>query len=595
MNTEDSSKVLVIDDERSVRENIAAYLEDSEFSVYQAENGRVGMEMFEKMQPDVVLVDIDMPEMNGFEVLVEVKKQSDEIPVVIVSGAGEVTNAIEASRLGAWDFVLKPIHNMAVVEHTIYRVLEHRELLRENREYKEDLEKKVKERTISLELKTTELQDANELLKAEIEERRLAEARIRQAKERSVALRRFSNRISEFNDEARLLETALEELCSNIYLSGASLFHSFKSDQLTECLPGNPPSDFLDKLPTFDFIREVFSNRSEEIIVYNNVPEDSAILEYYQDQQSIPDDVVGSHFAFLRGQSLHHHLFCFHRDALYAPFYNLDIEYMKSMINEINTAYGNIQVISANSWLERRLKSTIPADRQNILLEKHEAPGFELATSVYPSYEIKAEWHYIISAEEETSTLLMSDIPGLGMSDVMYNEMAIELLKDDKKRLRDVQHVLGILNEELQTDFHPNRFLTLNYFILPQNENDIVYSNLGNDVMTLIRFDSDGHVALEPRISPFMQVFMGKSDYAFLQERIPLKAGEAVFGFTKRMAEMVDRHRNEINTVELIHMIHQSMSMSATEIMERIVYYLKDSFPKELQDNDANLIMIKRV
>ncbi|MBT7887659.1 MAG: response regulator, partial [Deltaproteobacteria bacterium] len=269
MTNQQSNKILVIDDEKSVRENIAAYLEDSEFTVFQAGNGREGVEVYEKLNPDVVLVDIDMPEMNGLEVLAEVRKASDETPVIIVSGAGDVKYAIEASRLGAWDFVLKPIYNMSVVEHTIYKVLEHRALLRENREYKENLEKKVQERTVSLEMRTTELQQTNDKLIIEIEERKLAEARLGQAKERSVALRRFSNKISEFDHEARLLTTALEELCSNIYLTGSILFHSFKSSQFTQRLSGTPHASFLDKLPTFDFLQSVFGNRSQEIVVYN--------------------------------------------------------------------------------------------------------------------------------------------------------------------------------------------------------------------------------------------------------------------------------------------------------------------------------------
>lgn len=594
MKTPESSKVLVIDDERSVRENIAAYLEDSEFTVYQAENGRVGLDLFEETDPDVVLVDLDMPEVNGFEVLVEVTKKSDEIPVVIVSGAGEVTNAIEASRLGAWDFVLKPIHNMAVVEHTILRVLEHRGLLRENREYKESLEIKVEERTNSLLLKTNELQLMNQQLKEEIEERRLAEARLRQAKERSVALRRFSNRISEFNDEARLLETALEELCSNIYLSGASLFHSFKTDHLTECLPGYPPCDFLNKLPTFEFIRSIFNDRSQEIVVYNNVPAETQLYQFYADQEPFPDDIAGSHFAFLRGKALHHHLFCFHRDALYAPFYNLDIEYMKSMINEINTAYGNIQVISANSWLERRLKSTVPADRQNVVLESHTAPGFELATSVYPSYEIKAEWHSMTRVDESRSAILMSDIPGTGMSDVMYNEMAMELLQKNPNLLGAPQQVMEVLNEELQTDFHPNRFLTLNYFLTSHEDGAVTYSNIGYDMMTLMRFNRVGPTSVVTRKSPFIQVYLNKGKDNFFEDSIPLGEGEFLFGYSSRLGEMISAKPDLPVLKNLYELIGNSLETSAVEMMKRIVAFLSNSFPKELQQSDANLIVVKR-
>ncbi len=595
MNDQTARKILVIDDEGAVRENIAAYLEDSEFIVFQAENGRVGMDLFLKEDPDVVLVDIDMPEMNGFEVLMEVKKQSEEVPVVFVSGAGEITNAIEASRLGAWDFVVKPIHNMAVVEHTIDKVLERRKLLRENREYKEDLELKVKERTASLEQKTEELLNTNEKLIGEIEERRLAEARLRQAKERSVALRRFSNKISEFTDEARLLETALEELCENIYLSGASLFHSFKSDQLTKFLPGKPPSDFLNKLPTFEFIRSMFNNRSQEIVVHNNLTEESPVFEFYKDQDNVPDDLVGSHFAFLRGNSLHHHVYCFYRDALYAPFYNLDIEYMKSMVNEINTAYGNIQVITANAWLERRLKSTIPADRANTLLETHEIPGYEVASSVYPSYEIKAEWHCVLPVDENASVMLMSDIPGLGMSDVMYNEMAAELLSEDVTQLNEPDKVMELLNDELQTDFHPNRLLTLNYLLIQHQEGIVQYNNLGHESMTLLKIDQTGHSVLSPQQSPFVQIYVDQLKNFFHQEEISLDTGEIILGFTQRMADMINIDHGKMKNEDFLKLIQALYHLPVDQIMEKIVLFMIDFFPKNLQKNDANLLLIKRL
>lgn len=588
-----SSKILIIDDERAVRENIAAYLEDSDFEVFQAENGRVGLITFEATDPDVILVDIDMPEINGFEVLKAIRQESHEIPVVIVSGAGEVSNAIEASRLGAWDFVLKPIHNMAVVEHTILRVLEHRGLLRENREYKEDLEKKVKERTRSLEMKTSELLAANVQLKAEIEERRLAEARLRQAKERTVTLRRFSNRIAEFSDEARLLETALEELCANIYLSGAVLFHSFRDDRLTRFLEGTPSAPFLNKLPTFDFIRSVFSNRSQEIVIYNNASMGSPVIDYYMDQEHCANDIVGGHFAFLRGRLLHHHLFCFYRDALYAPYINLDIEYMKSMINEINTAYNNIQIIKANSWLEKRLQSTVPVDRQNVLLETHLVPAFEMATSVYPSHEIKAEWHCTIPIDEDSAAILLSDIPGMGLSDVMYNEMAVEVLADNMEIMAEPSRVMEILNDELQADFHPNRKLTLSYITTHGGDRVVTYNSIGYDIMSLVRLDRDNYTLLDPKPSPFIQVHLHESEEHFHQERICLNPEEILFGFTGRLSGLMDMDGGTLNLQELLAFIQSNSDLPVDELMELVIKRLSESFPKKLQVDDVNLIMVK--
>jgi len=595
MTIQQTSKILVIDDEKSVRENIVAYLEDSDFTVFQAENGRKGVEVYAQKKPDVILVDIDMPEMNGLEVLVEVRKASEETPVIIVSGAGDVEYAIEASRLGAWDFVMKPIYNMSVVEHTIYKVLERRELLRENREYKEDLEKKVRERTKSLEVRTTELQQSNQKLINEIEERKWIEAQLRQAKVRSVALRKFSNRISDFKDEAKLLETALEQLCSNIYLSGAILFHHFKFDQFNQRLMGTPRLDFLDTSPSFEFLQSIFSERSQEIAVFNDVLPGSRIYEFYTGLVDHQEDLNGGHFAFFRGHSLHQHVFCFFRDPLYASFNNFDIEYMKSMIVEINTAYYNIQIMHVNAWLEQTLKSVIPENLSNALAEVHWVSDFDIASSVYPAYEIKAESHEIIPINEQASALLISDTLGRGMSDVMYNEMVRELLSEHPTMLTDLEKVMVFLNEELQTDFHPNRYLTLNYFLFQNNESTVSYSNLGHESMVLMKFDPKSHKTLNPRKSPFVQVLLGQSSDFFCEESIRLDPGEMVFGFTSRMEQMINEGGRKIDVDVLFELVCQSIELTSVEIVEKIMGFFLDSFPKELQKDDISLILIKRV
>ncbi len=134
------ARILIIEDERAVRESMGAYLEDSGFEISEAENGRTGIDMCRTQRPDVVLCDLRMPEMDGLEVLALVIGELPETPVIIVSGMGGMGDAINALKLGAWDYVTKPIGDMAVLEHAINQALERARLLRENREYREHLE-----------------------------------------------------------------------------------------------------------------------------------------------------------------------------------------------------------------------------------------------------------------------------------------------------------------------------------------------------------------------------------------------------------------------------------------------------------------------
>lgn len=138
--SEPAAKILVIDDEIGIRENLVAYLEDSGYETLSAENGRIGIETCRSEKPDLVLCDLRMPEVDGLEVLKTLTEESPDIPVLIVSGQGEIKDAIEALRHGANNYITKPIQDMSVLEHAVTDALEKAHLIRENKAYRENLE-----------------------------------------------------------------------------------------------------------------------------------------------------------------------------------------------------------------------------------------------------------------------------------------------------------------------------------------------------------------------------------------------------------------------------------------------------------------------
>ncbi|BFM06600.1 response regulator [Halioxenophilus aromaticivorans] len=133
-------KLLLIDDDRLVRESICAYLEDSGFEVIQCDEGPKGLQLFQSEQPDLVLSDLRMPGMDGLNVLKEIHKLDEEAAVIVISGAGVMGDVVEALRLGASDFLIKPVVDMEVLVHSITKTLERQDLLLENRRYREKLE-----------------------------------------------------------------------------------------------------------------------------------------------------------------------------------------------------------------------------------------------------------------------------------------------------------------------------------------------------------------------------------------------------------------------------------------------------------------------
>jgi sigma-B regulation protein RsbU (phosphoserine phosphatase) len=136
-----TGRILVIDDEAIVRDSIVAYLEDSGFDVIQAENGLDGVACFNSQRPDIVLCDLRMPSMDGLAVLKQINAKDPNTPFIVVSGAGVMADVVEALRLGASDYLIKPIIDLEVLEHSVVRNLKQLRLMQENQAYRSQLEK----------------------------------------------------------------------------------------------------------------------------------------------------------------------------------------------------------------------------------------------------------------------------------------------------------------------------------------------------------------------------------------------------------------------------------------------------------------------
>ncbi|HCF1662095.1 TPA: SpoIIE family protein phosphatase [Pseudomonas aeruginosa] len=147
-----SATLLIIDDDEVVRESLAAYLEDSNFKVLQALNGLQGLQIFESEQPDLVICDLRMPQIDGLELIRRIRQTASETPIIVLSGAGVMSDAVEALRLGAADYLIKPLEDLAVLEHSVRRALDRAYLRVENQRYRDKLEAANRELQASLNL-----------------------------------------------------------------------------------------------------------------------------------------------------------------------------------------------------------------------------------------------------------------------------------------------------------------------------------------------------------------------------------------------------------------------------------------------------------
>jgi two-component system nitrogen regulation response regulator NtrX len=134
-------RILVIDDEAAIRDSLRMILEYEHYEFIGASSGPEGVALIKREPPDVALLDIKMPGMNGLETLADIRRIDEALPVAMISGHGTITDAMQATRLGAYDFIEKPFTSERVLV-TIAKGLELRELRQENRELKLAIEAK---------------------------------------------------------------------------------------------------------------------------------------------------------------------------------------------------------------------------------------------------------------------------------------------------------------------------------------------------------------------------------------------------------------------------------------------------------------------
>jgi DNA-binding NtrC family response regulator len=137
------SRILVIEDEAAIRRVLVKILseESDKYQLDEAEDGLIGIEKIKNDDYDLVLCDIKMPKMDGIEVLEAIKKIKPEIPIVMISGHGDLDTAVNTMRLGAFDYISKP-PDLNRLLNTVRNALDRKELVVENKLLKKKVSKK---------------------------------------------------------------------------------------------------------------------------------------------------------------------------------------------------------------------------------------------------------------------------------------------------------------------------------------------------------------------------------------------------------------------------------------------------------------------
>lgn len=133
--------ILIVDDDKSVRESLKMILEYEHYEVEFAENGEQALQRLDRFPVNVVLLDVKMSGMDGIEVLTKIRQKNEKLPVVMISGHGTIETAVEATKLGAFDFLSKPLDRDKLLV-TIRNALQHAKLSEEYEKLQESVEGK---------------------------------------------------------------------------------------------------------------------------------------------------------------------------------------------------------------------------------------------------------------------------------------------------------------------------------------------------------------------------------------------------------------------------------------------------------------------
>ncbi|MGE4555528.1 MAG: DNA-binding response regulator [Desulfovibrionaceae bacterium] len=195
-----ASRILLVDDDRSFRLFLRDFLEEIGFLVVEAEDGLSGVEAFRKEKPEALLVDLRMPALDGLEVLDAVVQEAPEIPVIIISGAGDMDDAIQSLRRGAWDYIIKSPKATETLAEVLGKALEQSRQLQAAGYYQEHLEQQVQERR-------EELVVFRRRLEEEMDERRRAEEMLSseraQVEDMTTALKKVISTVDQDKQEIK--------------------------------------------------------------------------------------------------------------------------------------------------------------------------------------------------------------------------------------------------------------------------------------------------------------------------------------------------------------------------------------------------------
>ena len=148
-NSAENLTILYVEDEQDILHSMTNYLEKFFHTVYTAANGKIGLELYEKYRPDIVITDINMPVLDGFQMAQAIRNINEDQNILVISAYSDTENFTRFIQLGIDGYILKPI-DFEQLNTALYKVAYKITQYKENIQYKQNLEHMVEEKNIEV-------------------------------------------------------------------------------------------------------------------------------------------------------------------------------------------------------------------------------------------------------------------------------------------------------------------------------------------------------------------------------------------------------------------------------------------------------------
>lgn len=418
-------------------------------------------------------------------------------------------------------------------------------------------------------------------------------SKLRRARERTVSLRMFSNKIADFHEISRTFNAAFQEFYKNVEITNAVLYYEYHHQVFHQMQEVDAKYGALNKMPDAQLINEIFTHPDQQVSLLNKLEEDHPVYQHYKNSQH---ELRGSHFLFMRLPRYKGYLVCLHRAADQLPFDGSDVEYVRSMANEMKIAQDNIQTIREKARMEGELKTA--AAVQNHLFPKSHPQVDNLLIDAYfqSASETGGDWYGFITEIQNHLYVLIGDVTGHGTPAALVTATASatcraveEMYYEGNKMIQPVDF-MHHLNKAVFYAGYPNFLMTFFISCINLETGEMTFSNAGHNFPFLLK--SNGNVRRMLNANTRLGFDL---NWKFTEDTLTLEEGDTLFFYTDGLIENTNPEDEMWGERRLMRFLKQNFEHSPNETLKKLIAETDQFYRNQPIEDDTTVVICKIV